>query len=92
MHLEKPGLPFTAGAAERVNRGADLNLNETGLFKHHFPACARQATGDSISPEIDVPERCLGHRLAVRDVGELQSAAGPQNAHDFAEHQTLVGA
>ena len=71
IDLEEPRLAFTVGAAEGVDRRADLDIHETALIKHLPPACARQATGNSVGPQIDVAERSCGDLLPVCNVGEL---------------------
>jgi len=70
--LKQPRLTLPASAAERVNRGADVDLNEPAFFQHTPPACARQATGNSVGPQVDTAKRRCGNILAVCDVGELQ--------------------
>jgi hypothetical protein len=56
------------------------------------PTCARQATGNSVGPQIDVAERSRRDLLAVREVGELQAPAGSQHPHNLGEDLALVGA
>src|SRR5215471_21182613 len=56
------------------------------------PACARQATGDSVGPQVDVAERPGRNLLAVRDVGELEPPIRFQYTHNFGEDPALVGA
>ena len=90
--LEQPSLALAAGTTERVNRRADLNIDKPTLLKHMPPACARQATGDSVGPQVDAAERSCWNLLAVRDVGKLQTPARPQHPHDFSKDATLVGA
>jgi hypothetical protein len=90
--LEQPSLALPAGATERVNRRTDLNIDETAFLKHLPPACARQATGNSVGPKVDVAERSCWNLLAVRDVGKLQTPARPQHPHDLGKDLALVGA
>jgi hypothetical protein len=52
-------------------RLADLHVRETGILQHLLPVCARQATGNSGGPEVNVLGRRLRYRLAVGDVGKL---------------------
>ena len=91
-HLEQPRLALAVGAAEGINRRADPNIDETALLEHMPPACARQATGDSVGPQVDIAERPGRNLLAVRDVGELEPPTRFQNAHYFSENSALVGA
>jgi hypothetical protein len=79
-------------AAKGVNRRADQEIYETTLLKHMPPACARQATGNSVGPQVDVAERPCQDLLAVRDSGELQTSAGPQHPHNLREDLALVSA
>src|ERR1700730_7787105 len=92
IDFKQTRLALPARAAEGVNRRTDLDLNETALLKHLPPACARQATGNSIGPKVDVADRCFRHGLTGRDIGELQASAGLQHPHDLAEAAALVGA
>jgi hypothetical protein len=61
------------------------------LFKDMPPACARQATGNSVGPQIDIAQRACGNLLAIRNVRKLQAPAWFQYAHDFSEDPALVG-
>jgi hypothetical protein len=70
-YLEQPRLALPTGTTERVNRWAYINVDVTAFFKHSPPACARQATGNSIGPKVDVADRRFRHHLAGRDVGKL---------------------
>ena len=72
VDLKQPRLALAAGTAEGVYRRADLDINETALLKHMPPACARQATGNSIGPQVDVADSRFRYGLAVGNVGELQ--------------------
>jgi hypothetical protein len=74
--LEQPSLALAAGTTERVNRRADLNIDEATLLKHIPPTCARQATGNSVGPQVDLAERSGRNLLTVCDVGELQPSTG----------------
>jgi hypothetical protein len=91
-HFEQPRLALAASAAEGVNPRADPDIDETALLKHMPPACARQATGNSIGPQVDIAKRPCRNLLAVRDVGKLQTSTRFQYAHDFGEYLTLVSA
>jgi hypothetical protein len=70
-HLEQPCLALAAGATKGVNGRADPDIDETALLEDMPPACARQATGNSVRPQIDIAERACRNFLAVRDVGKL---------------------
>ena len=89
--LEKPGIWLTVGIREYVYRRANFNADKAAIFQHLLPACTRQATGNSSGPEIDVADRRFRHRLAVRDVAELQISAGAQDAHDLSKGLLFVG-
>jgi hypothetical protein len=84
-HFEQPRLALAARAAEGVNRRADPDIDETALLKHMPPACAWQATGNSVGPQVDIAERPWRNLLAVRDVGKLQTSTRFQYAHHFSE-------
>ena len=81
--LEQPRLALPASAPEGVDRGADFDLNETAFFQYLLPACARQATGNSIGPQVDVADSRLWHGPAGGDVSELQSSPRAQHPHDL---------
>ena len=91
-HLKQPGFAFPAGTAKGVNRRADPDIDKTALLKHMPPACTRQATGNSVGPQVDIAEGACWNLLAVRDVGKLQASTRPQNTQDFSKDLTLVGA
>ena len=55
--LEQPRLAFAAGAAEGIDRRAYTDIDDTAYFQHPPPARARQATGNSVGPKIDVADR-----------------------------------
>jgi hypothetical protein len=75
VHLEQPRLALAAGATKGVNRRANPDIYTPGLLKRLPPACARQATGNSIGRQVDFAERSCRDLLAVRDVGKLQAPA-----------------
>jgi len=91
-HFEQPRLALAARIAKGVNGRADHDIDETALLEHMPPACARQATGNSVGPQVDIAERACRNLFAVRDVGKLQTPARFQYAHDFSEDLALVGA
>jgi len=77
IDLKQPRLALAASAAEGIDRRADLNIDETAFFQHLPPACARQATGNSIGPEVDVADCRFRDGLAARDIGKLQASPRP---------------
>ena len=92
IDLKQTRLALSTRATEGVNRRAYFDIDETTFFQHPPPACARQATGNSIGPKIDVADRRFRHGLTGRDVGELQAPARFQHPHDLTEDAALVGA
>ena len=90
--LEQPRLALATGTTERINRRTDGDLDEPAFLQHLPPACARQATGNSVGPKVDVADRRFRHGLAGCDVGELQSSARAQHPHDLFEDAAFVGA
>lgn len=92
MNVEGTRIPFPCRPAESIYGRTDLDVPKPGFLKHPFPACARQASGDSTRPEINVAHNILGNRLAIGDVGELYSPTGPEHAPDFRKYPPLVGA
>src|SRR5213078_5284946 len=85
------GLLLTLRTAERVDWLTDADADEADLVEHRLPACARQATGNSAGPQVDVAQRLGRHGLAVGDVGELQVSTGSKHTPDFTERGSLVG-
>jgi len=55
VHLERPRLFFSGGAAEGVDGVADLDVNEPGVFEHLLPARTGQPARDSAGPQVNVP-------------------------------------
>ena len=92
VDVELPSLAFPARAAEGIDRRTDPNVDESDLFQHLLPGCARQTTGNSGRPKIDVSDRRFGHRLAIRNVRELQPSAWTQDAMNLRKGRPLVGA
>jgi hypothetical protein len=90
--FEQPCLALAAGTAKGVDWRADPDIDETALLKHIPPACARQATGNSVGPQVDIAQRPRRNLLAIRNVGKLQAPARFQDAHDFGEYLTFVSA
>ena len=92
VDLELAGLLFSTRAAEGIDPRTDPDINEPDVFQHLLPGCARQTTGNSGRPEIDVPDRRLGYGFAVCDVSELEPSTWTQDAVDFRECRLLVSA
>jgi hypothetical protein len=92
VNIEQASFGFPPGSFEGVGRRTDLDFDEARLFEHFLPARARQAAGDSSGPQVDIANGRLGDRLAVCDIGELQTAAGFEHAKNLCEYATLVGA
>ena len=90
--FEQPCFALAAGSTKRINRRADLDIDKTALLKHKPPACTRQATGNSISPQVDIAQRSRRNLLAVCNVCKLQAPARFQDAHDLGEDPALIGA
>src|SRR6516165_4108435 len=90
--LEQSGLALPASVPESVNSRTYIDLDEPAFFQQTPPACARQATGNSVGPQIDVADGRFRHNLAGGDVGELQPSTGAQHSHNLIEDTTLVGA
>src|SRR4029077_10917141 len=70
IDLKQTRLALTTRATEGVNRRAYFDVGETRFFHNPPPACARQATGNSIGTKVDVADRCFRHGLARRDIGK----------------------
>jgi hypothetical protein len=48
------GAGLAAGAGEGVDRWAVLHLDQAKAFDDRLPSCARQGTGNSPGPQVDV--------------------------------------
>src|SRR5438128_5317926 len=62
---------------------------KTRGFERVEVAAARNRSGDTGSPELDVAPRTLLERAAADDVGDRESSAGPQDARRFGKDQVL---
>jgi len=91
-NLEQTRLALPASAAEGINRRANIDIDEPAFLQHPPPACARQATGNSIGPKVDVARRGFRHDLTGCDVGELQPPTRLEHPHDLSEDPALIGA
>jgi len=83
---------FSAGAGEGVDTRTELYVNEPSASDHRIPSCARQGTGNSTGPEIDVAERALRNRLLDTHVGNHHPATWPKDPGDLATDTELVRA
>ena len=77
MCTELPSLAFTAGPAECVNDRSELHFREACALDHCHPPCARQGTGYSPCPQIDVLERRLWNGFLDADVSDLGATSRP---------------
>ena len=75
VHVELASLFLTGSATEGVHRRTYLHLFEARLLEHRDPTCARQATGNSTRPQVDLAHCLLGDGPPVGNVGELKNAA-----------------
>ena len=92
VDVEQPSFLFTTRATERIDWRTDPNVDKSDLFQHFLPGCARQTTGNSGCPKIDVSDRCFRHRLSIRNVCELQPPAWAQDAINLRKDRPLVSA
>src|SRR5215211_8654963 len=86
------GAGLAAGAGEGVDRWAVLHLDQADAFDDRLPPCARQGTGNSPGPQVDVAQGALGHGTLDADVSDAHAPAGPQDPVDFPVDADLVGA
>ena len=61
------------------------NVSEAGSGEEVDDLCFQQSACDSTGPQVDVAQRALREDLADDDVGDLQAAAGFENARDLAD-------
>jgi hypothetical protein len=79
------------GAGEGVDRLALRDLAVAEREQDPRVLSLQESSGDSAGPEVDALARVCGDLVADEDVGELESAAGTQDAVDLGEHRILVG-
>src|SRR5262249_1801407 len=89
-YLELPWIRLALCTAECIDRLTDTHIHEAAVLDHLLPGCARQTTGNSGRPKIDVGDRRRRHRSPIGDVGKLQIPARPKNAPYLGEHLLLV--
>ncbi len=67
------------------------HVGEARIPERRHQLCFQQSTGDSTSPEVDVPPRVLRQLDAKHDVGDPCPASGLQHASDLGDRVHLVG-
>ena len=90
--FKQPCFALAAGSAKCINRRADADIDKPTLSEHMLPARTRQATSNSVSPQVDIAQRPRRDLLAVCNVCKLQAPARFQDAHDLGEYPALIGA
>jgi hypothetical protein len=65
---ELAGLLLADSTAEGIDLPRELYFDQTGTVDHRLPPCARQGTGDSAGPQVDVLERSLWDRFLDADI------------------------
>jgi hypothetical protein len=91
-HFELPRVRLAFGAAKGIDRWPDTDIHEATVLNHLLPGCARQTTGNSGRPKINVGSRRRRHWLSIGDIGKLQVAATLQDPPDFRECSLFVRA
>src|SRR2546430_5763493 len=86
-----PSLLLAARAGEGVRDWSELDPHEAGSLDDGPPPCARQGTGDSAGPEVDVSKGGLRDRLFHADVGYLDAATRTEHSGDLPIGAELVG-
>ena len=76
IDFKTTGVLFAARTREGVDRRPDPDFDEADVFQHFLPGCARQTTGNSSCPKVDVLNGHCRDRLAVGDVAKLKVSAG----------------
>src|SRR5215472_3023515 len=77
--LEQSCLTLPTSAAEGINRWAYVDIYKATFFQHPPPACARQATGNSVGPQVDIADSRFRYSLSGCNIGELQPPIGAQH-------------
>ena len=90
-HVVCSGVGLPACSTEGVDRFADDHIDKPDVDQHLLPACTRQATGNSTSPQVNLAGRLLGNGESVGDVGELKDPSGAKHPEDLLEDSALVG-
>lgn len=91
-HFEPPRVRLAFGATKRIDRGPDTDIHEATVLNHLLPGCARQTTGNSGRPKINVGSRRRRHWLSVGDIGKLQVSARLQDPPHLRECSLFVRA
>lgn len=92
VDLKPPGIALPPSIAERIERLADLDIDEANFLQHRHPALARKATCYSSRPEVDVADGRLRNRFPVGDIAELHCSSSAQNPPKLFEDPFLIGA
>src|SRR6266540_5030473 len=87
-----PGAPLAGGARKRVDGVGQLDVNEPGAADHGLPPCARQGTGNSTRPQVDIAEGLLGDWTLEANVSDRHPATWPKHSEDLAIDADLVRA
>src|SRR5439155_21420683 len=91
---QRPELSSTLlspSASEGVDRISEFDLDQPSAADHRLPPCARQGTGDSTGPEVDVAKGFLWYRPLKTDIRNGHTALRPQNPRHLTVDAELVG-
>ncbi len=83
---------FVLRPGEDVYLVAEPHILEAAVVQHPPPLCLQQSAGDSAGPQLDVVLRGLGHFFVNKDVGDLETAPGLQDAVHLSHYRDLVRA
>src|SRR5256886_14582447 len=92
---QRPELSSTLlspSASEGVDRISEFDLDQPSAADHRLPPCARQGTGDSTGPEVDVAKGFLWYRPLKADIRNGHTAFRPKDPRDLAIDAEFVGA
>ena len=69
--------------SKRIKILTDFDINETHFFEGQNELCFQQSTGDSASPEVNIPLRVLGENAPHNNIRILEAGAGFENPCDL---------
>ena len=87
---EDPGVLLATRSRIGVDARAELEVDKPHTTDDRLPPCARQGTGDSAGPEVDIPLRLFRDWLVDAYVGDLDAAAGAERTVDLFVRPELV--
>jgi len=90
-HAELAGVALARSSGVGIDLRPELQAFEADSMDDCLPPCARQGTGNSTGPEIDIPLGSLGHLPFDAYVTDLNATSRPQHPEHLPVGLHLVG-